>query len=227
MRELNSRIVGAVLVTVMGLAGILFSVVRGLLMDVPDLPVLRQSIRVFFYHVPMWFAMVFLFTEVFVRSFISIVRKDLKESLIIYWEELLFVAMWSGIMGLLTGMVWAAYTWGAPWHGDPKQNAALFALFLIAGFFIFKKMLPEHNRVRILAVYNLIAFVMSVWLIFVFPRTVESLHPGAGGNPAFNVYDTEDVLKPVFYTASIAWIIFTRGFAELRILARLKSCTNG
>jgi len=27
-------------------------------------------------------------------------------------------------------MVWANYTWGSPWHGDPKQNGAAVALLV-------------------------------------------------------------------------------------------------
>ncbi|WP_315816878.1 hypothetical protein [Paraflavitalea speifideaquila] len=26
-----------------------------------------------------------------------------------------------GVLGLITGMIWANYTWGTPWNNDPKQ----------------------------------------------------------------------------------------------------------
>ena len=41
-----------------GLLLILFSLTYGLWSEVPDLPIIEQSIRNLFYHVSMWFAMV-------------------------------------------------------------------------------------------------------------------------------------------------------------------------
>ena len=49
------KILGAVLV--------LYSTIAGLLTGVPRLPILNESIRNLYFHVPMWFAMVVLFSN--------------------------------------------------------------------------------------------------------------------------------------------------------------------
>ena len=33
------------------------------------------------------------------------------------------------MLGLLTGMLWAKFTWGEFWSGDPKQNSAAIAFY--------------------------------------------------------------------------------------------------
>jgi heme exporter protein C len=36
--------------------------------------------------------------------------------------------------GLLTGMLWAKYTWGEFWSGDSKQNSAAIAFLLYCAY---------------------------------------------------------------------------------------------
>ena len=35
-----------------------------------------------------------------------------------------------GSLGLITGSIWANYTWGSPWNNDPKQIGAAIALLI-------------------------------------------------------------------------------------------------
>ncbi len=197
---------------IVGLGLVIYSVIAGLYGPVPDLPVLRQSIRMLYFHVPMWFAMIFLHLVAMVRA-IQYLRKGNQEKAS-QLPHLMKVALWSGIIGIITGMIWANYTWGTPWHNDPKQNAAAATLLMIAGFFILWRSLPYINRYRIASVYVIISFIMAVALIFVFPRLTDSLHPGAGGNPGFNVYDLDGKMRLVFYPAVIGWLIITYTFAK-------------
>ena len=37
-------------------------------------------------------------------------------------SELVNTSILFGVLGLATGMIWANYTWGAPWSGDPKPK---------------------------------------------------------------------------------------------------------
>ena len=47
---------------------------------------------------------------------------------------------------------------------------------------------------------------MLIPLIFILPSLTDSLHPGNGGNPGFNVYDLNSQLRLVFYPAVIGFI---------------------
>ena len=53
---------------------------------------------------------------------------------------------------------------------------------------------------------------MLIPLIFILPRLTDSLHPGSGGNPGFNVYDLNEQLRIVFYPAVIGFICFLSNF---------------
>ena len=87
-----------------------------------------------------------------------------------------------GILGLITGAIWANFQWGAPWSSDPKQNGAAIAILIYFAYFVLKGSLTdEEKQARIGAVYNIFAFFMLFPTIWILPRLVESLHPGGQG----------------------------------------------
>src|SRR6187402_595881 len=99
---------------------LLYVHIAGLLSDVPRLNVLNETVRALYFHVPMWFGMVLLYL-VSVAYSIGYLRSP-RRKFDFYANEFAHVGTMFGILGILTGMVWANYTWGSPWHGDPKQN---------------------------------------------------------------------------------------------------------
>jgi heme exporter protein C len=129
------------------------------------------------------------------------------------------VGMAFGILGILTGMLWAKYTWGSYWHGDPKQNGAAITLLVYFAYFVLRGSLDnEEQRARLSAVYNIFAYAAMVPLIFIIPRMTSSMHPGSGGNPGFSTYDDLDYrMWAVFYAAIIAWILVGLWIATLRV----------
>ena len=50
-----------------------------------------------------------------------------------------------------------------------------------------------------------------------------SLHPGNGGNPGFNTYDTTPALRSVFYPAIIGWTLIGVWIVSLRVRLQLLS----
>jgi heme exporter protein C len=113
-----------------------------------------------------------------------------------------------GILGLITGSIWARFTWGAWWVDDPQLNGALVTVLVYSGYSVLRNSVEsERLRARLGAVYNLFAFVILVILLMVLPRFSESLHPGKGGNPGFNSYDLDSALRAAFYPAVIGWIL--------------------
>ena len=126
-----------------------------------------------------------------------------------------------GILGIVTGMIWANYTWGSPWHGDPKQNGAAIATLIYLAYFILRSSLDnQEQRARLSAVYNIFAFAAMIPLIFIIPRLTSSMHPGSGGNPGFNMYDLDSSMRRVFYPAVTAWILL--GVWIATVLLRLR-----
>jgi heme exporter protein C len=121
-----------------------------------------------------------------------------------------------GVLGIVTGMVWANFTWGSPWSNDPKQNASAIGLLIYFAYFILRGSLPdEQQKARVGAIYNIFAFAALIPLLFILPRLTDSLHPGNGGNPGFNAYDLDARLRMVFYPAVVAWTLLGFWMASL------------
>ena len=65
---------------------------------------------------------------------------------------------------------------------------------------------------------------MLIPLIFILPRLTDSLHPGNGGNPGFNVYDLNSQLRIVFYPAVIGFICLGLWIADIKL--KIKKINN-
>jgi len=192
------KILGAVLV--------MYSTVAGFLASVPPLPILHQSIRNLYFHVPMWFAMIVLFTISVVQSirYLSNSNQEHDNKAV----QSVNAGIIFGILGLVTGAVWARFTWGQAWSFDVKQNFAAIAMLLYFAYLVLRNAIDEEQkRAKISAIYNIFAFPMMVVLLFVLPRLSDSLHPGNGGNPGFNAYDLDSRMRMVFYPACLGWIL--------------------
>jgi heme exporter protein C len=188
---------------------ILYTIFWGLLGSVPRLDILNETIRNVYYHVPIWFAMLFMMS---VSIWYAI--KYLLSSNAIH-EIKSFTAAKVGfffaIPGIITGCFWAKYTWGTYWtFQDPKLNGVAIGILIYMAYFILRNSIPDElKRARISAVYNIFAYVMLIVFIMILPRLTDSLHPGNGGNPAFGKYDLDNNMRMVFYPAIIGWICFS------------------
>ncbi|MEM6644171.1 MAG: cytochrome c biogenesis protein CcsA [Bacteroidota bacterium] len=187
--------------------GLLFyTLVGGLLLPVPRLPILNETIRVLHFHVPMWFGMILLF----LGSVIYAIKYLRNPSALLdtYSAQLANAGLLLGILGILSGMIWARSTWGAYWVNDAKLNGSAISLLIYLAYFVLRNSFSDReSRNKISAVYNILAFAMAVPLIFILPRLTDSLHPGNGGNPGFNAYDMNNDLRKVFYFAVVGWTL--------------------
>lgn len=182
----------------------------------PNRNILRESIRNLFYHVPMWFTMMALLMYSLVHSirFLSTgnLAYDLKASFSAQ------IACLFGVLGILTGMIWAKYTWGAFWTNDPKLNGAAIGMLAYLAYFILRGSLEDEiKRAKLAAVYNIFSFTIYMVFIWILPRINDSLHPGNGGNPGFNVYEQDNIMRLFFYPAVIGWIFLGFWITELYI----------
>lgn len=200
---------------------LMYTCVMGFLVKVPTPPgvPLGHSIRNLFFHVPMWFGMMVLF---FISLFYAV--KYLRKPDAMYDHYSLEYARTGtvfGILGLITGAIWANYQWGKPWSGDAKQNGAAIALLIYFAYFVLRGSLnDDEKRARIGAVYNIFAFFMLFPTLWILPRLVESLHPGgmgSEGNPGLNPKDSNWQMKIVFWPAVIGWTLLAVWITTLRI----------
>jgi heme exporter protein C len=187
----------------------------GMLMDAPRLDILNETVRALYFHVPMWFGMVLLYLVSMIYSIVYLAKPEQKNDF--YSVEFANVGTTFGVLGMITGMLWANYTWGTPWHGDPKQKGAAIALLIYFAYFVLRGSLSNHEqRARLSAIYNIFAFFVMVPLIFILPRLEDSMHPGNGGNPGFNAYDLDSRMRMIFYPAVIGWFLIGLWIVTLR-----------
>lgn len=197
----------------------------GFLVDVPapaGVP-LHQTIRNLFFHVPMWIAMMVCFIVSVVYAVKYLRKPDVASD--IYSIEFARTGILFGVLGLVTGMIWANYQWGKPWSGDPKQNGTVMALLIYFAYFVVRGSLhDEEKRARIGSVYNIFAFFMLFPTIWILPRLTESLHPGgqgSEGNPGLNPKDSTATMRSVMYPAFIGWTLLGVWITTLRIRFQL------
>ncbi|HCM77053.1 MAG TPA: ABC transporter permease [Cytophagales bacterium] len=198
---------------------LIYTVVAGFLMGVPRLVIVNETIRALYFHVPMWFGMVIMFLVSTLYAIKYLRNSDPKNDILSV--EFANTGLLFGLLGIFTGMIWANYTWGSPWHGDPKQNGAAIALLVYLAYFVLRGSVDNaEQRSRLSAVYNIFAFAAMIPLIFIIPRMTSSMHPGSGGNPGFNMYDLDSKMRMVFYPAVIGWILLGVWIATLRVRTR-------
>jgi heme exporter protein C len=179
--------------------------VVGFSIEIPQIDILEQTARNLFLHVPMWFTMMIAFTMAFYFSIRYLNDEEMK------WdrkaETATAVGLIFGICGLLTGSLWARFTWGTWWtFAEPRMNLSALAMMIFVAYFILRTAFNDpEKRAKISAVYNIFGVTTIPFLLYIIPRQLPSLHPGADGNPAFSDM-TAPELRIIFYPAVIGFI---------------------
>ena len=204
---------------IMGLILVLYSLIAGLLIPIPDLPVIHESIRNIFYHVCMWFTLLTLLSISAVNAVRYLAGFDVKyDSRSV---EAASTGVFFGILGLVTGSIWARFSWGAFWTNDPQLNGAAVSMLIYAAYFVLRgSMNDSEKRARISAVYNIFAYIMMIIFLLILPKLATgSVHPGKGGNPMALV-GLDNTMRLVFYPAVIGWIIIGVWIYQIKLRLR-------
>lgn len=217
---------------------LIYTFTAGLLLDVPRLPQLQETIRNLYFHVCMWFGMMILFTV----SVVYAVKYLRSNSLVhdIYSRQFATMGIVFGVLGYLTGTIWMSYTWADPNNPayasfstiarEPKLIGAAIALLIYFAYLVLRDSIPDiDKKARVSAVYNIFAFAMLFPTIWILPRLLPSLHPGREGNPALDYNDIDNRMRLVFYPAIIGWSLLGVWITTLKIrlnLLKEKSLLN-
>lgn len=196
---------------------LIYTIIGGFLMPAPEeLGILQKTIRNLYFHVPMWFSMIVLLLVSYIFSIRYLAKQRMADDH--KAESMASIAMLFGLLGLLTGSLWAKFTWTVWWTPDPKLNGAAIGMMIYLAYYILRRnMEDESKRAKFSAVYNLFAFPIFIVLIIVLPRMAESsLHPGSGDTVGFNQFDLDSNMRMVFYPAVIAWILLGVWISTLR-----------
>ena len=205
-----------------------YTIVAGFMMDVPRKQILHETIRNQYFHVCMWFAMLALMTVSLVFSLRVLGSNSMKDD--VWARASANVAILFGILGLITGSIWAKYTWSewptlslkGWWVNDVKLNGAAICLLIYFAYLVLRNSIDEEQkRARVAAVYNIFAYVLMIVFLLVIPRLTDSLHPGNGGNPGFSKYDLDSKMRLVFYPAVAGWVLLGVWLMTLQVRMKL------
>jgi len=196
----------------------------GFLGAVSALPILEHTARNLYFHVPMWFTMMLGWLVVAYQSLRHLMTGRRLHD--VRAEQAAHVAFLFGLLGFATGTVWARFTWYVGtdiwYNGDPRQVMVVVQLLITGAYFVLRDALREaRQRGRLAAVYALFATVTMPFLMYVLPRRMESLHPGAEGNPAFSEMDIAPEMRWVFYAAVIGFLLLFAWVYQLRVRMRV------
>ena len=98
---------------------LMYTLLGGLLLDAPRLPILNETIRALHFHVTMWFGMILMLLVAAWYSVKYLRSNDLKHDDIAL--EFTNAAILFGVLGIATGMLWAKFTWGITGVGIPSR----------------------------------------------------------------------------------------------------------
>lgn len=175
-----------------------------------------QTSRNVFFHVPMWFAMMFMMYTSTVHSIRFLNKGDLNQDAKATAGA--NTGIFFGILGLVTGIVWARVTWcsalpdnsfAAWWPWDPHQTTALICILIYLGYFVLRRSFDEPvRRAKISAVYNVFAAATIIPLFYVIPKAVGGLHPRSGTDEG-SISSMGGGYSHIFWPAAIAFLLLS------------------
>jgi heme exporter protein C len=180
----------------------------------PYRSILNETIRNTFFHVALWFAMFVLLIIGLINALLYLSTRNMDYDIISASYNR--IAIMYGVLGIVTGSIWAKYTWDSFWTTDVKLNMSAIAMLIYLAYLVLRGSTTDiDRRAKISAAYSIFAFAALIPLIFVIPRMTESLHPGNGGNPALGGEDLDNTLRLFFYPSIIALIILGLWMSKL------------
>jgi heme exporter protein C len=210
---------------------LVYTIVAGFLLPVPRLNILNETIRNLYFHVCMWMGMMVLFAISFFHSVKYLRHQNFRSD--IASSSYAALGSFFGILGYTTGFLWVNVTWVTDQGQsigsvlkEPKLIGAAIALLIYGAYFVLRGSFTDiDKRASVSAVYNIFAFAMLFPSIWIIPRLVGSLHPGApgsdSGNPALDRTDLDSTMRMVFYPAIIGWTLLGVWIATLKIRLEL------
>jgi heme exporter protein C len=180
----------------------------------PLVPVLEDTTRVLYFHIPSAWVTVLALGWSMVASVIYLFTR--KMSFDDHASTAAELGLLFCICATVSGAVWAKAMWGAYWNWDPRETSIFFLLLIYVAYLALRSSIDDPvRRARLSAIYSVIAFVAVPFLTFVVPRMYFSLHPDPLINTRGKV-DMDPRIRIIFYgmllgfTALFFWLLRLR-----------------
>ncbi len=137
-----------------------------------------EVFRIIYFHFPMAIGTVVAFGIGMFYSIRYLVTKNLKYDLKESIAARLGIIFC--ILTTISGAIFAKNTWGSYWNWDPRETSIFMLLLVYAAYFALRSAVSDPDqKANLSAVYSILGFVATIFLVFIMPRIIPGLHPGA------------------------------------------------
>jgi heme exporter protein C len=188
----------------------------------PLVPVLGETTRVLYMHIPAAWVTVLALGWSMVHSILYLKRRRMEH------DHQAAAASEIGLMfcvlATVSGSLWAKAMWGSYWNWDPRETSIFFLLLIYAAYLALRAAIDDPaRRARLAAIYSAVAFVSVPFLMFVVPRIYFSLHPDPIINPRGKL-DMDPRIRIVFFAMLLGFTGLFFWIQSLRVrVARIES----
>jgi len=190
--------------------------------EFPLIPGLEEKARIIFFHVPTAWLSVMAFVTSMFYGIRYLRKRDMMDDL--RSSSAAGLGLLFCNLATVTGAIWAKFNWGSFWNWDPRETSIFVLLLIYGAYFSLRSAVEvEEKRATLSSVYSIIAAVTVPFFIFIMPRIMTGLHPGAKGDPdgAGPVIDFKMSLnmRVVFFASLIAFTLLFIWMFNLRVRA--------
>ncbi len=188
--------------------------------ELPVIPGLGEKARIIFFHVPTAWLSVVAFLTSMVYAIAYLRKRDLSYD--IRSSAAAGLGFMFCILATLTGAVWAKFNWGSYWNWDPRETSIFVLLLIYGAYFSLRSAVEtEEKRAALSSAYAIIAAVTVPFFIFIMPRIMTGLHPGAKGDPEGAGPVVEFKMSPnmriIFFSSLVAFTLLFYWMFTLRV----------
>lgn len=195
----------------------------------PLVPVLNETTRVLYWHIPAAWISVLALAWSMGHSLAYLKTRRISH------DDQASAAAELGLVfcigATITGSLWAKAMWGSYWNWDPRETSIFFVLLIYGAYLALRSSVEgEERRARLSAIYSAVAFVSVPFLFFIVPRIYDTLHPDPLINSTGKV-NMDPRIRISFYalligfTGLFAWMMSLR-VRVLRLARRFEAAVG-
>jgi len=185
------------------------------LLVAPLVPVLQETTRVLYFHIPSAWVASLAITWSMVNSILYLIRRDMRN------DDHAAAAAELGlvfcVVATVTGSIWAKSMWGSWWNWDPRETSIFFVLLIYAAYLALRGSIEgEEKRARLSAIYSIVAFVAAIPLVFIVRRIYSTLHPDPIINSSGKI-DMDPMIRWCFFSMLLGFTFLYSWLQSLRV----------
>ena len=188
---------------------------------VPLVPVLGETTRVLYFHIPAAWVTVLALAWSMGHSVLYLRRRRMEHDH--HAAAAAEIGLLFCVLATVSGSLWARAMWGSYWNWDPRETSIFFLLLIYAAYLALRSAIEQpERRARLAAIYSAVAFVTVPFLIFVVPRIYFTLHPDPIINPSGKI-DMDPRIRIAFFAMLLGFTGLYFWVQSLRVrVARLE-----